>query len=226
MRRPGRSQVVVAVLLAVVGFGAVTQVRVNETDDTYSGLRQQDLIDVLSALAATRQRSEDEIARLENVRDDLQSDTNKRRAALAEAQDQVDSLSILAGLAPVTGPGIRITITEQDGRVSLASLLDTIEELRTDGAEAIQVNGKVRVVAQTSFEESDAGFAIDGQVVEAPYVIDVIGEPSTLKGAIDFPLGPRQQLEADGASVSYEELDSLDIEAVREPEQLDYAAPE
>jgi uncharacterized protein YlxW (UPF0749 family) len=226
MRRPGRTQLVVAVLLAVVGFGAVTQVRVNETDDTYSGLRQQDLIDLLSALASARQHNEDEITRLESVRDSLQSDTDRRRAALSEAQDQVDNLNILAGLVPVTGPGIRITITEDDGTLSLASLLDTIEELRTDGAEAIQVNGKVRVVAQTSFEETDAGFNIDGQTVEAPYVIDVIGEPSTLSGAIDFPLGPRQQIEADGAHVTYDELGSLDIESVHDPSQLQFAEPE
>ena len=226
MRRPGRTQLIVAVLLAVVGFGAVTQVRVNETDDTYSGLRQQDLIDLLSALASARQHNEDEINRLEDVSDNLKSDTSKRRAALSEAQDQVDNLNILAGLVPVTGPGIRITITENDGTLSLASMLDTIEELRTDGAEAIQVNGKVRVVAQTAFEQTDSGFTIDGQAVEAPYVIDVIGEPATLAQAIDFPLGPRQQIEADGAEVSYDELGSIDIESVRDPSQLKYAAPE
>ena len=39
---PGRRQVVVAVLLALVGFAGVTQVRSNEVDDTYAGLRQQD----------------------------------------------------------------------------------------------------------------------------------------------------------------------------------------
>lgn len=226
MRRPSRSELVVAALLAVVGFGAVTQVRVNEADDTYSGLRQQDLIDVLSALAETRQRSEEEISRLEDVRDDLQSDTEKRRAALAEAQEQVDDLSILAGLVPVTGPGLRITITEVDGTLSLSSLLDLIEQLRTDGAEAIQFNGKVRVIAQTSFEETDGGFVIDGQKVEAPYVIDVIGEPSTLKGAVEFPLGPRDQILADGAQIDYDELPSLDIEAVHEPTDLDQASPE
>ncbi len=35
--RPGRPQVVVAVLLAIVGFAAMTQVRANQQDDTYAG---------------------------------------------------------------------------------------------------------------------------------------------------------------------------------------------
>jgi uncharacterized protein YlxW (UPF0749 family) len=225
-RKPGRSQVVVGVLLALVGFAAVTQVRTNETDDTYSGLRQQDLIDLLSALAVTRQRTEAEIARLERVRDELRDDTSKRRAALEEAQDQVDNLSILAGQVPVTGPGVRITITEVDGTVELSSLLDTIQELRTAAAEAIQINGSVRVVAQTSFESVEGGFEIDGQLVQQPYVIDVIGEPSLLKEAMTFGFGPKQQLTEDGAETVVEELASLDIEAVREPEDTQYVVPD
>jgi uncharacterized protein YlxW (UPF0749 family) len=224
--KPSRSQIVVGVLLAVVGFAAVTQVRANQTDDTYSGQREQELIDILSALAGTRQRAEDEISELEQVRDDLQDDTSKRQAALEQAQDDVDELSVLAGLVPVTGPGIRITIVEETGRVSLSSLLDTIQELRTVGAEAMQLNGTVRIVAQTSFEETEGGFLVDGEVVEAPYVLDVIGEPSVLAPALEFLLGPRAQLEEDGADLDVDELSSIDIEAVRDSEEPDFSTPD
>jgi hypothetical protein len=41
-----------------------------------------------------------------------------------------------------------------------------------------------------------------------------------------FPDGPVDQLERDGATVQIEELQSLDIESVVEPEQLDYAQPD
>ena len=58
MRRPSRSQTIVAVLLALVGFAAVTQIRTTEEDSTYSGLRQQDLIDALNGLAGTTQRTQ------------------------------------------------------------------------------------------------------------------------------------------------------------------------
>ena len=224
--RPSRSQIVVAVLLAALGFAAITQVRTNTADNTYAGYREQDLVDVLSALAGTSQRAQSQLNQLEADRRRLEASQRKQGAALSAAQKQAQELAILAGMVPVTGPGIRVTVTEGPRPIDVDSVLDTIEELRSAGAEAIQVNGKVRVVAQTSFEETDGGFVIDGQAVEAPYVIDVIGEASTLSGAIDFPLGPRQQIEADGAEITYEELGSLDIEAVREPSQLDYADPE
>ncbi|WP_436699598.1 DUF881 domain-containing protein [Nocardioides sp. BYT-33-1] len=224
--RPSRRQLVAAVLLALLGFGAVTQVRLTGVDDDYTGLREQELIDLLDGLAGTRQRTEAEIDRLEEVAGGLRDDSTKRQTAIDQADDEVDSLNILAGLVPVTGPGLRVRITEEDGRVRLASLLDTIQELRTVGAEAIAVNGKVRVVAQTSFAETDGGFEIDGERVEGPFVIEAIGEPSVLAGAINFSLGPRKQLEDDGATVEVEERRTIDIEAVVDRDRPSYAVPD
>lgn len=225
--RPSRDQAVVGVLLALLGFAAVTQVRFTEVDNTYASLREQDLIDLLNDLASTSQRTEARIARLERTRDDLLSRTGAREAALAQAQDQADTLAILAGLVPVTGPGIRVTVTEQSGSVEVQSMVDTFQELRTAGAEAIQVNGQVRVVASTAVEDTAGGLLIGGQLVSSPYVIDVIGEPHTLASSgVDFPDGPRDLFEDDGASVTVDELASLDVESVVKPSEPEYAEPE
>lgn len=224
--RPSRRQIGVAVLLALLGFAAVTQVRIAGADDTYAGLREQELVDLLDALSGTRQRTEAEIERLEEVAAGLRNDSTQRQTALEEAQSTVANLNILAGVVPVTGPGVRVTITEVEGRVSLTSMLDTIEELRTVGAEAIAVNGTVRVVAQTWFASTEGGFLIDGELVEAPYVIDVIGESGVLSSAIGFALGPRQQIEDDGGRVEVRELDRVDIDAVTGRDEPRYAVPD
>lgn len=225
--KPSRGQFVVALLLAVVAFAAITQVRANEVDDTFAGSREQDLIDILNGLAGTTQRAQAEIARLEQTREDLQSDTDARQSALLQAQTEADTLSILAGLVPVTGPGIRITVKEIDGSVDVDTMIDTIQELRTAGAEAIQINGQVRIVAQSSFEDAVGGILVDGELLSAPYVIDVIGEPHTLSSSgMDFPNGPRSQFESDGAEVDIQELASLDIESVRDPVQPEFSQPD
>lgn len=224
--RPSRAQVVVGALLALVAFATITQVRANEVDNTYSTYREQDLIDVLNGLAGTTQRARAEIDRLERTRDDLQSDTNAHQAALTQAQTEADTLSILAGLVPVTGPGIRVTVTETDTTVSVSTVIDMIQELRTAGAEAIQFNGQVRLIAQSAVEDGIGGIMIDGQQLSAPYVVDVIGEPSTLAGAITFPDGPQDRFEDDHAVVETQELKSLDIESVREPVTPDFAQPD
>jgi uncharacterized protein YlxW (UPF0749 family) len=225
LRRPGRAQVVVAVLLGVVGFAAVTQIRANEVDDTYAGYREQALIDVLNGLAGTSQRAQAEITRLERTRDELQSSTSAREAAVEQARKEADTLDIMAGTVPVTGPGVRITIEEEEGPVDIDSLLDTVQELRNAGAEAMQINGQVRVVAQTAFEDDTGGISADGQELEPPYVIDVIGEPSTLVGGLNFAAGPVEQLEGDGATVEVDELQSLDIETVVQPPRSGFAQP-
>lgn len=224
-RQPSRRQFVVAGLLAVLGFGMVTQMRSYDVSDTYAGYRQQDLIDVLNGLAGTTQRAEAELAQLEETRTRLQSDTSAEQAAIEQARTEIDSLEVLAGVVPVTGPGIRITITEETGRVDIDSLLDTLQEMRTAFAEAMQINGQVRIVASTSFEDGVGGIYVDGTLLEPPYVIDVIGDPATLKGGMVFPQGPIEQLESDGAAVVVEELQSLDIEAVATPERTEFAQP-
>jgi uncharacterized protein YlxW (UPF0749 family) len=225
--RPSRSQLVVAVLLALVGYASITQVRFNEVDNTYGSLREQDLIDVLNGLAGTTQRAEAEIARLQRTRDDLQSSTGAREAALAQAQKDAETLAIMAGLVPVTGPGIRVTITESDTAVDADTMVDMIQELRTAGAEAIQINGEVRVVASTSFADGVGGIMVGDQLVTSPYVVDVIGEPHTLADSgMDFPKGPRDQFEEDDATVEVDELASIDIGSVVEPERPEYALPD
>ena len=59
-------------------------------------------------------------------------------------------------------------------------MLDTVQEMRDAFAEAMQFNGQVRVVAQTSFEDGPGGIYVDGTLLEPPYVLDVIGDPHTL----------------------------------------------
>ncbi|MDP3894703.1 DUF881 domain-containing protein [Nocardioides sp.] len=224
--RPSRAQLVVAVLLAVVGFAGITQVQSNQVDNTYAGYREQDLIDVLTGLSGTSQRAEREVERLERTRSELRSTTTARETAIEQARKEADVLSILAGLVPVTGPGIRIKIEEVEGRVSVDTLLDTIQELRTAGAEAMEFNDQVRLVAQSSIEEGVGGVYIDDTLITAPYFIDVIGEPHTLSGALTFARGPISAAESEGARVEVERPDAIDIESVRLPVRPEYAVPD
>jgi uncharacterized protein YlxW (UPF0749 family) len=213
--RPSRAQLVVAVLLAALGFAAITQVRANTDDNTYAGYREQDLVDVLSGLAGTSQRAQLELNRLQAERRQLESSQQAQSAALSAAQKRQEELGILSGAVPVTGPGIRVTVTEGPQHVDVDSVLDTIEELRSAGAEAMQVNGKVRLVAQSSVQATPSGLEIDGVPLTSPYVFDVIGDPHTLHGALGLIGGPISEFEGSGATVDVQEEKSLDITAVR-----------
>jgi uncharacterized protein YlxW (UPF0749 family) len=223
--RPSRGQAVVAVLLGLLMFAAVTQVRLYNTDDAYSGLRQSDLIQALNGLSAASARAQAEINQLERTRDALRSSTLKRATALDQAEKEIETLGILAGTLPARGPGIVITVTDPQGRYSVNHLLDGVEELRDAGAEALQVNHEVRVVAQTSFQDADGGIEVDGRLLTAPYILQVIGDPDTLARALDFPGGFKDDVSLDGGTTAVRKVQNLDIDVTRSPSAPTYATP-
>lgn len=222
---PGRGQVVVAVLLAVLGAAAVTQVRIAGRDDDYAGLRQADLIQALNGLQAASRRTEQDIGSLQATRDSLRDDNEKTATALEQARQELTSLGILAGTLAAHGPGVRITVTVPDSHLSLNLLLDGIEELRDAGAEAMEINDSVRVVAQTSFEEASGGIDVDGRVLRSPFTIDVIGAPDTLTPALKFPGGFVDDVSLDEGKVTIKESQDIQITALRKAAEPKYAEP-
>ncbi|NGN94968.1 DUF881 domain-containing protein [Nocardioides sp. KC13] len=215
-----RGQVAVAVLLCLLGYAAVVQVQTNTEDSTYAGLREQELIDILSGLAGTTQKAQEQIEELEATRDELEDQTLQQQTALQRAEEQVDTLRVIAGTVPVSGPGITIEIDPGADPLRLTALLDLIEELRTSGAEAMEIEGAdgeaVRLVASSSIEVSQPtpGLNVSGELISPPYRLQVIGPPDTLAGAIDFYQGPQDQLEEQGAEVEVESEEKIDIESI------------
>ncbi|MDZ5662127.1 DUF881 domain-containing protein [Nocardioides sp. zg-1308] len=224
LMRPSGRQAVVGVLLAVLGFAFVVQVRDTNSNDTYAGLRESELIQVLDGLTGTAERARREVDRLEARRDELRDENQARSAALDEAEQRLRTLNVIAGLVPVSGQGLRVTIGESETRVSVGSLLDTIQELRTAGAEAMEFNDSIRLGADSSFEDGVGGIELDGELLEPPYVLDVIGDPHILRTALTFSTGPVETLETlDGATVTIEELETVEITSVREASRPEYA---
>ena len=222
--RPSPRQAIVAVLLAVLGFAFVVQVRDTAANDTYAGVRQSDLIQVFNGLTGTAERARREVERLEARRDELQDENSARAAALDEAEQRVRTLNIIAGLVPVSGQGLRVTITESTSRVSVGSLLDTIQELRTAGAEAMEFNDSIRLGADSSFEDAVGGVELDDQLLESPYVLDVIGDPRNLRTALTFSTGPVETLQGlDGATVEIEDVETVEVTSVRDASRPEYA---
>ncbi|MGI9156267.1 MAG: DUF881 domain-containing protein [Marmoricola sp.] len=223
LRRPSRSQLMGGLLVGVLGFATVTQVQSNQADDTYAGLRSADLVQVLNGLNAQSRRADKEIGNLEQTRAKLSDRTQARAAAVKQARAESNTLGILAGTLPAQGPGIRITVTDPEGTVSLNNVLDGVEELRAAGAEAMEFNDSVRVVAQTSFEDADSGLLIDTKQVASPYVIDVIGDPDTLANVLDFAGGFSFDVKANKGDVKVQKQDLVKISTVVRAETPRYA---
>jgi uncharacterized protein YlxW (UPF0749 family) len=221
--RASRAQVVVAVLMVLVGFGLVLQVRTTHSTNDFAGARRGDLVELLDSLEAASQRTQSQIDTLEETKASLQSDTNRNQAALDAAREQVQILGILAGTIPAQGPGVRITITDPSNAIGSSTLLNALEELRDAGAEAIELNDSVRVVAQTALVDADDGVEVDGIQLQQPYVIEAIGSAHTLHAAVMFPGGLRDEVETFGGSVRVRDLSDIEIASLHQVEQPQYA---
>ncbi len=221
--RGTRGELLGGLLCAVLGFALVVQVRQTQEADLGS-LRESDLVQILDDLGERNQRLESEQADLARTRDELLTGSSAREAAREAAQSEVDALGILAGTAPATGPGIRLTITDPDQVLLASSLLDAVQELRDSGAEAMQV-GDVRIVASTAFTNTEDGIAVDGSLVGSPYEFLVIGDPATLEPALRIPGGVVPSVVAQGARAGVTELDEVVVDALRRPQTPQYARP-
>lgn len=220
--RATRANLVVALLALSLGFAIAAQVR--QTDlEGLANLREDELVRILDNVTQENSRLSGEIRELEQTRSQLAAGATSEEARAA-AQARLDSIQVLSGTVGATGPGIVLTITDPERRVTAALLLDTLQELRDAGSEAVEING-VRVVASTYFTDLDGGVTVSGQRIQSPYVIRAIGDPPTMAAAMDIPGGVRESVRRLNADATIDQRDSLDITSLHSPSSPQYAQP-
>lgn len=214
----------VGVLIGLLGFGLAVQVRSNTSTSGLPAARQEDLVRILDDLSSREDRLRRQIAELEAAQTRLSTTGDSSSTALEEARKRSDALGILAGTVPAQGPGVQLTLTDPEHRLAAEDLLDTVEELRAAGAEAIQVGG-VRIGLDSSFTSTDRGLAVDGVAVSAPYQIVAIGDPSTLATAMEIPGGVADSTQRAGGAARTEQLERVVIRALRAVRTPRYSQP-
>ncbi|QDP96682.1 DUF881 domain-containing protein [Microlunatus elymi] len=226
LTKPGRGQLIAGVLVFLVAVGAVTQVRTHATDKAYSNARQDDLVQILDGLNSESRRLQGEIEDLEQTRQSLRSGADRERVARSETERRVGELGILAGTVPAVGQGVRITVTDPDHKLSPELMLEGIEELRDAGAEAIEINDRVRVVASTSFGGGPGALRVDGVKIKTPVVLDVIGDSDSLATGASFRGGFADQVSGNAhGEVRISKQDKVLINSLHRARDNQYAHP-
>ena len=189
-----------AVLLAVLGFAAVVQVRANEADDTYAGCASSDLIDVLDGLAGTAERAEARDRPARGRPATSCSDEHQRAAGRARAGPAARPRPSASwpALVPVTGPGRADHHRRGDrpGQRRLAAR-HASRSCATAGAEAMRVQrpGPGRS-PRRSFEDAVGGIERRRPAARAAVRHRRDRRPAhAAHGALDFPAGPDRALE-------------------------------
>lgn len=227
LSHPSRGQVVLAIILCLCSFAVVTQVRARSQDDPFATMRRADLVTMLDSLSDSSRQLDAELADLRQTERQLQSGADSRKAAQTQAARRLSQLSVMEGTVPVGGPGVTIRISDPRSRVTSDMLLDAVEELRDAGAEAIAINGSMRVVADTWFSSGADGLTVDGRTVSRPITIAVIGDPHSLEEGATFRGGMVSQMQASqvGASVAITRSQQVRIDAVATARPMTHATP-
>lgn len=210
-------------LIGVLGVAILAQLSDNEPQRDFTGVRGAELVEMLKSLDVTNRRLVTQIDELTAIRDDLLTNTRSTKEAEKAARDRADAMAVLAGLAAATGPGIQITITAPSEAVTAAVLLDAIHEMRDAGAEAIALNGVVRVVSSTWFVDDDRGVRAGGRVLQPPYVLEVIGDPDTLANAATFRGGLVDRVSSRGGTVDVQKRDQVTVTVLADELEFEYA---
>jgi uncharacterized protein YlxW (UPF0749 family) len=214
------------VLLLLLGYTLVVQLRSNNDDQGLATARQEDLVSILSDLESRDSRLQTEISSLQDSQRQLNSGVSSRQAALAEAEKRANELGLLAGTLPGKGPGLQIVIN----RVKASQILNAVQELRGAGGEVMELAGAdgtaVRVVASSYFVDAEGGgIDADGTRLNGPWTLWVIGPPQTMQPALNIPGGVVESIKGAGGSVTMEAETMVEVTAVRKAGSLQYAKP-
>lgn len=161
-------------------------------------------------------------------------DEQKMKKAL---QQQMDELRVRAGTTSVKGPGIFILIDDTgniknspiDSNANLrvvhdSDILTLVNELRSAGAEAIEVNGQ-RVVGSSAIRCAGPVIQVNSVQIAAPFKITAIGNADTLYGAVNMPSGVFDWLRPLGIRVEVSKRENLVVSAAKALPRLEYGKP-
>ena len=195
MKGRKRGELAVVAAFVLLGFLLGVQlksVRLHSAVDATSASRLETLQELYNDLSNERDGLADQLATAQKELEDYRQAAASGEGSEALRQE-VDYLSMVAGLTDVEGPGVMVVLQdstaenttgdEADYLIHDSDLLSVINELRDAGAQALSLNGQ-RILATSEIRCACSVVLINGQRVTAPFVIYAIGDPTTLHNAL------------------------------------------
>lgn len=215
-------------------FSAATH---DDTLDTSQMNREQLAVLYAQAMKEINVQQQ-ELDALRVKQDELTNGAFSEQKMKEALQHQLDELRVRSGTTPVEGPGIVITIDDtgntkndpvNDASANLrvvhdSDLLTLVNELRSAGAEAIDINEQ-RVAANTAIRCAGSVIQVNFKSVAPPFIITAIGKPDTLSGAVNMPNGVFDWLRPLGIRVDVAKREKIRIDALKSMPPLEYAKP-
>jgi len=223
----------ITIVCVISGLFLAFQLKVQANNNNTNPLSQKNtnLVMIIKDLETEIKTQEDQIEKIRNELSNLQNQLT--RGSLQELQEQLKAARIAAGLTPVAGRGLIITIDDnkeglktnpQDDPnkyiVHFEYILNLVSELKIGGAEAISINGQ-RLVSTSEIRCVGNVILVNTTRIAPPFEIRVIGSPKllaeiTTSGELDI-------LKSLNYPVSLQESEEVIIPAYKGDLQFNYS---
>lgn len=222
----------IALVCVVLGFMLSTQFKVQQQVAQATGNeRAQELAEQLAKAETERDAV---MAELEDLRAKVLSMASNQDQYKELAQ-QLELAQLQAGLIPVNGPGVIVTMNDSalplkpgenpnNGIIHDEDVLRVINELTIYGAEAISINEQ-RLVGRTEIRCVGPTVTINGVRTTVPLVIKVVGDPAALETAINQKEGVAESLRSWGIQITVSKEKQVTVPAYKGSLKLQYGTP-
>jgi uncharacterized protein YlxW (UPF0749 family) len=194
-----RRSVALGLVLVLAGLVLTAAARQTRASAPAVANARNELIARVQAKTAQADKLQRELVALRASVDKARADALNLTSAGTAARTDLEVLSAMAGVSPVHGPGIKVTVDDaptQGARASAGSatgrVLDTdlqrlLNGLWAAGAEAVSVNGQ-RLTQLTAVRSAGDAILVAYRPLSPPYEVLAIGSPNGLE--VEFVDGP------------------------------------
>ncbi|HMM20361.1 MAG TPA: DUF881 domain-containing protein [Selenomonadales bacterium] len=219
-----QGQLAIAMVCVVLGIMLAVQFRT--TQDIRATVPFQRIEDLSQRLNKTEQERDALLNEVHELRK-----SNGSEAASRESQ----LVKMGAGVLPVQGPGIIVTIDDskrpqkpgENPNLYLIhddDILKVINELWAAGAEAVAINEQ-RLIASSEIRCAGPTLSVNNTRYSPPYDIRAIGNPQTLENALRMRGGVVETLQFWGIQVAIKRQDDVKVPAFKGTFRFEYAKP-
>lgn len=211
-----------ALIVVILGFMLSMQLKIHRAEteaDQTKLLRTEELVSQLEQVEKERDALTKDLEKARQQVRDLTSAQNQYKV-LAE---QLEQAQLQAGLLPLTGPGVTVTMADSTRPVLPGEnpnyfiihdedVLRVVNELLLGGAEAIAINGQ-RLTARSEIHCAGPVVIINKVRTAPPVVIQAVGPADELERAIMMKGGPAESLLEWGIAVTSRKEQKLQLPA-------------
>ena len=216
--------IILGFMCLILTIGICVQIRtVNISGTTTSS--NKELNELKTQVLKMKERY-DEIYEKINVSQRELEETRKNATSsdkeLKSIEEKINKYNILLGSTDVKGQGVRITLKDavtnsilkaiydpKELIIHNTDILEVVNELKTAGAEAIEVNGQ-RILDNTVIAFDGNVIVINGEKISSPFSINAIGFPERL-AVLNNEEGYLKRLEQYGIKSTFKLEDEIVI---------------